>query len=253
VLRSPHRLLFPRLPSPSSPSLSSQQTDSSPQVIAGASSGPAPAALPCAEGSRAGRRTPGGVSAERGRGAEPRPSPCAHAAGDAAQGTVGCWCCERTLPGHGQLFIPHHPQVLLIRAALHPFIPQPVSIAGLAPTQAQDPALGLVEPHMFHTGPLLQLVQVPLDAIPSLRLVNHTLSLVSSANVLRVHLVHCILSHEKHESLIIVGETMDHLRCSTSGADASIPQSVTCLLHKQVFISKYFLSFLPHGTTSKGH
>ena len=60
-LRSPLVLLFPRLTSPRSPSLSSQQRGSSPRVIAGASSGPAPTApaLSCAEGSRAGRRTPG--------------------------------------------------------------------------------------------------------------------------------------------------------------------------------------------------
>ncbi|KAK4821037.1 hypothetical protein QYF61_012217 [Mycteria americana] len=38
---------------------------------------------------------------------------------------------------------------------------------GVAPTQVQDPALGLVEPHEVRTGPLLQLVQVPLDGIPS--------------------------------------------------------------------------------------
>jgi len=61
-LRSPQTLPFPSLSSPSSPSLSSQQRGSSPQVIAGASSGPAPTApaLSCAEDSRAGRRTPGG-------------------------------------------------------------------------------------------------------------------------------------------------------------------------------------------------
>jgi len=39
---------------------------------------------------------PGGVSAERGRGAESPPSLCAHAAGDAAQGTVGFLGCECT-------------------------------------------------------------------------------------------------------------------------------------------------------------
>ncbi|KAK4832388.1 hypothetical protein QYF61_022243 [Mycteria americana] len=54
------------------------------------------------------------------------------------------------------------------RAALNPFIPQPVLIPEVALTQLQDPALGLVEPHEVHMGPLLQLVQVPLDGIPSL-------------------------------------------------------------------------------------
>ena len=60
ALRCPRSLPFPRLNSPSSPSLSSQQRGSSPQIIAGASSGPAPPApgLSCAEGSRAGCRAP---------------------------------------------------------------------------------------------------------------------------------------------------------------------------------------------------
>jgi len=46
----------------------------------------------------------------------------------------------------------------------------------------QDLALGLVEPHKVHKGPLLELVQVPLDGI--LKLVDSTL--VSSVNLLRV-------------------------------------------------------------------
>ncbi|KAK4825848.1 hypothetical protein QYF61_003099 [Mycteria americana] len=70
-----------------------------------------------------------------------------------------------------------YPQALLCRAALNPFIPQPVLIPGVAPTQVQDLALGLVEPHEVHMGPLLQLVQVPLDGIPSLRHVNRTTQL----------------------------------------------------------------------------
>ena len=37
----------------------------------------------------------------------------------------------------------------------------PVLIAGFAPTQMQNLALGLVELHEVHTGPLLELVQVP--------------------------------------------------------------------------------------------
>ena len=78
ALRSPQTLPFPRLPSPSSPSLSSQQRGSSPGIMAGASSGPAPTApaLSYAEGSGAGRRTPGGVSAEWSRGAESPPLTC---------------------------------------------------------------------------------------------------------------------------------------------------------------------------------
>jgi len=76
-LRSPHSLLLPRLSSPSSPSLSSQQRGSSPPIMAGASSGPAPTApaLPCAEGSRAGRRTPGGSQQSGAKGQNPLPRP----------------------------------------------------------------------------------------------------------------------------------------------------------------------------------
>jgi len=57
------------------------------------------------------------------------------------------------------------------------FIIQPVLILGFAPTQMQDSSLGLVEPHEVHTGPLLKLVQVPLDGISSLRRVNCTTQL----------------------------------------------------------------------------
>ncbi|KAK4823233.1 hypothetical protein QYF61_000093 [Mycteria americana] len=108
------------------------------------------------------------------------PRPAGHAPFDAAQGTVGFVGCKHMLPAHIQLFIHQYPQVLLHRAALNPFFLQLVLILGVAPTQVQDLALGLVEPHEVHMGPLLQLVQVPLDDILCL-------SLVSSANLLRVH------------------------------------------------------------------
>ncbi|KAK4832829.1 hypothetical protein QYF61_025817, partial [Mycteria americana] len=72
----------------------------------------------------------------------------------------------------------HHPhvcpQVLLHSATLNPIIPQPVLILEVTLTQVQDPTLGLVVPHEVHVGPLLELVHVPLDGIPSLRHVNHT-------------------------------------------------------------------------------
>ena len=44
-------------------------------------------------------------------------------------------------------------------------------------THVQDLALSLVEAHELHTGPFLNLVQVPLDGIPSLRHVNRTTQL----------------------------------------------------------------------------
>jgi len=63
ALRSPQSLLFSRLNSPNSLSLSSEERCSSPWIIFVASSGPVPT-HPCPSyvgGSRAGRRTPGGV------------------------------------------------------------------------------------------------------------------------------------------------------------------------------------------------
>ncbi|KAK4826362.1 hypothetical protein QYF61_007956, partial [Mycteria americana] len=115
------------------------------------------------------------------------PRPAGHASFPAAQDTVGFLGCKRTLLAHVQLVTHQYPQVLLHRASLNPFIPQPVLIPGVALTQVQDPVVGPVEPHEVHMGPLLKLVQVPLDGILSLRHVNSSLSLVSSANVLRIH------------------------------------------------------------------
>ncbi|KAK4807078.1 hypothetical protein QYF61_018419 [Mycteria americana] len=63
------------------------------------------------------------------------------------------------------------------RAALNPFIPQSLLIWGIALTQVQDLALGLVEPHESHMGPLLEIVQVPLDDIPSLSQISCTTQL----------------------------------------------------------------------------
>ncbi|KAK4831083.1 hypothetical protein QYF61_015281 [Mycteria americana] len=105
------------------------------------------------------------------------PRPAGHASFDAAWDTVGLLGCECTLLARVQLFIHQYPYVLLPRAALNPFNPQPVLISGVALTQVQDPALGLVEPHEVHISPLLELVQVPLDGILSLRCVNCTTQL----------------------------------------------------------------------------
>ncbi|KAK4806791.1 hypothetical protein QYF61_005587 [Mycteria americana] len=105
------------------------------------------------------------------------PQPVGHASFDAAQDKIGLLGCERTLLAHVQLFVHQYPQVLFRRAALDHIIPQPLLKPRIAPTQVQDPALGLVEPHEVHTGPLLQLVQVPLDDIPSFWHVNCTTQL----------------------------------------------------------------------------
>jgi len=105
------------------------------------------------------------------------PCPAAHASLDAAQDMVGLLGCQRTLVAHVKLLIHQYPQVLLGRAALNPCIPQPILTAGVAPSQMKDLALGLAEPHEVHTGPLLELVQVPLGGIPPFLCVNYTTQL----------------------------------------------------------------------------
>ncbi|XP_065717538.1 CMP-N-acetylneuraminate-poly-alpha-2,8-sialyltransferase isoform X1 [Patagioenas fasciata] len=76
--RSPQSLLFSRLINPNSLSLSSQQSCSVLSSFSWPSSGPSPTdpCISCAEGSRAGCRTPGGVSPEQNRGPESPPSTC---------------------------------------------------------------------------------------------------------------------------------------------------------------------------------
>jgi len=78
---------------------------------------------------------------------------------------------------HVQLFIHQNPQALLGRDALNPFILHPVFVHGIALTQDQDLALGLVEPHEVRTGSPLKPVNVILDGIPSLQHVDHTTQL----------------------------------------------------------------------------
>jgi len=46
---------------------------------------------------------------------------------------------------------------------------QSVFVLWITLTHVQDSALSLVEPHEVYMCPLLELVQVPLDGIPSLR------------------------------------------------------------------------------------
>jgi len=84
--------------------------------------------------------------------------------------------CKRTLLGHSELFTNHHPQVLLLRAALNPFSAQPVFVLGIAPTHAQDLALDLVE-SQTQSGPPVKPDKVPLDGVPSLQHVDLTTQL----------------------------------------------------------------------------
>ncbi|KAK4818440.1 hypothetical protein QYF61_013127 [Mycteria americana] len=79
---------------------------------------------------------------------------------------------------------------------------------GVAPTQAQDLALGLVEPHEVRTGPPLKPLKVPLDGIPSSSMLTTPHSLVSLANLLRVHSIPLSVSLMK--ILSSTGPTIDH-------------------------------------------
>ncbi|KAK4817048.1 hypothetical protein QYF61_026356 [Mycteria americana] len=92
----------------------------------------------------------------RAEGQNHLPPPAGHASFDAAQKAnciLGCIKRSSLDAAQNTFFIHQYPQVLLSRAALNPFIPQPVLILGVAPTQ------------------------VPLDDIPSFWRVNCTTQL----------------------------------------------------------------------------
>jgi len=109
------------------------------------------------------------------------PQPAGHITFCAAQDMAGFW----TVSAHCwvELLIRQHPQVLLLRATLS----FPVFMLGIASIQVQDVALDLVELHEVHTGPPLKPVKVPLDGKPSSNVSTAPHSLVSSANLLRMH------------------------------------------------------------------
>jgi len=114
------------------------------------------------------------------------PQPAGHTSLDAAQETVGLLGSKYTPPGHVELLVNHHPQVLLLRAALNPLSAQHVFVLAIAPTHVQDLALVLVELHEVHTGPPLLSRSLWMASLPSS--VSTTLhSLVLSANLLRAH------------------------------------------------------------------
>ena len=100
------------------------------------------------------------------------PRPAGHASFDAARVMAGFLGCEHILSAHVQFFIHQYPQVLLCRAALNPFITQPVLMLGVALTMVQDLALSLVELREIYTGPLLEPFKVLLDGIPCLKQIN---------------------------------------------------------------------------------
>ncbi|KAK4824075.1 hypothetical protein QYF61_010586, partial [Mycteria americana] len=100
------------------------------------------------------------------------PSPAGHAIFDTSQDAIGFLGHLGTLLAHIQVAVNQHPQVLFRQAAFQPLFPKPVALHGVAVTQVQDLALGLVEPHTIDLGPSIQPVQVPLQSLPTLQQIN---------------------------------------------------------------------------------
>ncbi|KAK4811172.1 hypothetical protein QYF61_019803 [Mycteria americana] len=148
------------------------------------------------------------------------PRPAGHASFDAAQDTIGFLGCECTLLAHVQFFIHQYPQVLLLSAALNPFIPQSVLILGIAPMQVQDLALGFVELQEVPMGPLLKPVQVPLDGIPSLKRINCTTQLGVICKLAEGALSPTVYTPEGHHSLLV--STLSHRAIDCNSLDAAI-------------------------------
>ncbi|KAK4830124.1 hypothetical protein QYF61_008551 [Mycteria americana] len=148
------------------------------------------------------------------------PRPAGHTSFYAAQGTIGVLGCKRTLLSHVQVFI--H------QAALNPFIPQPVPELGIAPTQVQDLALGLVELHEVLTGPLLKPVKILLDGIPPSSISAAPLSLDTYLwfYCLRISFLHFSLTRRSllnHASLLpSLPDHLHNLTLDTSNDGASI-------------------------------
>jgi len=80
------------------------------------------------------------------QGGQSPPSSCWSPSFDGAQDRVGLLNCQCALLAHVHLFIHQNPQVLLGRAALNEFS-QSVHTSGIALTQIQHLALGLIEHH----------------------------------------------------------------------------------------------------------
>lgn len=77
------------------------------------------------------------------------------------------------LPGHVELFVHQHPQVLFLRASLNPFSAQLVFSLGIVPAQVLDLVPGFVD-YMRFTQTYLKPDKVPLDGIPFLQCVDGT-------------------------------------------------------------------------------
>ncbi|KAK4824387.1 LOW QUALITY PROTEIN: hypothetical protein QYF61_014047 [Mycteria americana] len=104
----------------------------------------------------------------RVQGRDHFPSPAGHAIFDTSQDAIGFLGHLGTLLAHIQPAISQHPPVLLCQAAFQPLFPKPVVLHGVAVTQGQDLALGLVEPHTIGLGPSIQ----PVQSLPTLKQIN---------------------------------------------------------------------------------
>ncbi|KAK4813629.1 hypothetical protein QYF61_014389, partial [Mycteria americana] len=137
--------------------------------------------------------------------------------------TVGLLGCERTLSAHAQFFVHQYPQVLFRRAALKHIIPQPVSKPRIAPTRCRTLHLALLnlmrftQAHFSSLSRSLWMTSRPSD------LSTAPLSLVSSANLLSVHLISLSMSLMK--TLNSTGPTIDRYPL-----DATI-QTIPCPLN----------------------
>jgi len=87
---------------------------------------------------------------------------------------VGLLGCEHIFLAHVQFLAHQYPHFLLGRAAVNPFILQPVLMLRVAPARVQDLALGLVELCEVHVGPLLKPFRVPLGCVHSLKSISCT-------------------------------------------------------------------------------
>ena len=120
AIRSPHSLLYSRLKSPNSVSLSSHERCSSPQIIFVAllwtRSNISMSRL-CWEAPELDTVLQVGSHQSGVEGQNLLARPAGHVSLDASQDMAGLLGCERSLPDHVQLFIHQYPQVLLSRSA----------------------------------------------------------------------------------------------------------------------------------------
>ncbi|KAK4831129.1 hypothetical protein QYF61_015432, partial [Mycteria americana] len=93
---------------------------------------------------------------------------------------LGTWSAQ------DQFFIHHYPQVVSWRAALNPFIPQSVLVLGIVLSQVQDLALALLNLMRFTQAQSSSLSKSLWMASPSSSESAAPLSLLSSANLLKV-------------------------------------------------------------------